>query len=95
MNVAHDVGSGLPYGGALPLASDAESLKLAARIKRLVRRRTGGAVQDLDVDVLGHRATLTGRCSTFYCKQLAQHAAMEIAEDFKIDNQIEVGQLKR
>ena len=34
---------------------------------------------------------LQGRCPTFYCKQLAEHAAMLVAGDTVLTNEIEVG----
>ncbi|MGE0607923.1 MAG: BON domain-containing protein [Pirellulales bacterium] len=64
--------------------------KLAARIERLVRRQTNDKVRELRVVVLSERIILSGRCGTFYSKQLAQHAAMTLADESPLVNQIDV-----
>jgi hypothetical protein len=38
----------------------------------------------------GTHVVLEGFCSSFHSYQLAQHAAMRAAEDFSVDNRIEV-----
>tara|TARA_Y100001934_G_C11820175_1_gene525786 strand:+ start:229 stop:354 length:126 start_codon:yes stop_codon:yes gene_type:complete len=38
----------------------------------------------------GTHVVLEGFCSNFHSYQLAQHAAMRAAEDFSVDNRIEV-----
>jgi osmotically-inducible protein OsmY len=63
---------------------------LAARIKRAIRRRIGGGVQQLEVDVRNNQVVLSGRCSSFYFKQLAQHAAMLMVGGDSLANEIEV-----
>jgi hypothetical protein len=40
------------------------------------------------VEVDGETVRLHGNCATFYCKQLAQQAAMRIAQSSLIENQI-------
>jgi hypothetical protein len=42
------------------------------------------------VEVKRGGVVLNGRCGTFYCKQLAQHAAMELLIDEELINRIEV-----
>ncbi|HUY36803.1 MAG TPA: hypothetical protein VMV69_28980 [Pirellulales bacterium] len=64
--------------------------KLAARIARVVRRRTSGSIVGLTVEVGRDGVHLGGRCATFYSKQLAQQAAMGVAEDETLTNGIEV-----
>ncbi|MEK6249214.1 MAG: hypothetical protein N2C12_13615 [Planctomycetales bacterium] len=64
--------------------------QLAKRIKQAVRRETGGRIHNLTVLVTGTDVVIEGFCSTFHCYQLAQHAAMRLAEDLAIDNQIDV-----
>lgn len=64
--------------------------QLAKRIKQAVRRETGGRIHNLTVLVTGTDVVIEGFCSTFHCYQLAQHAAMRLAEDLTIDNQIDV-----
>ena len=62
-----------------------------ARIRRTVRRETRGGVSQLKVEVDSRGIRLRGKCNSFYCKQLAQQAAMRLAGDAPVDNQIEVG----
>lgn len=62
----------------------------AARIRRAVRRETRGGVSQLKVVVDPRGVHLGGRCRSFYCKQLAQQAAMRLSGDARLDNQIEV-----
>ena len=66
---------------------------LAVRLKRLIASRTNGQVQGLVVEVAEQGILLRGQCSTFYCKQLAQHAVMESTERLVI-NRIEVRESK-
>jgi osmotically-inducible protein OsmY len=63
---------------------------LAQRIKRTVRRETNGGVQDLNVRIDPAGILLQGRCSSFYCKQLAQTAAMRLSDGASVVNEIEV-----
>jgi hypothetical protein len=62
----------------------AESLELA------LQGRLGGRVKDLRVDVRAGGLVLQGRTSTYHAKQLAQHAAMELAGLPILANDIEV-----
>ncbi len=64
--------------------------ELTALIRRDVRRHTGGRVHNLTVVMTGTHVVLEGFCSSFHSYQLAQHAAMRAAEDFSVDNRIEV-----
>jgi osmotically-inducible protein OsmY len=61
-----------------------------ARIRRAVRRETRGGVNQLKVEVDSRGIHLRGQCRSFYCKQLAQQAAMRLCGETGIDNQIEV-----
>jgi len=67
-----------------------EAERLAASIERAVQRETGGAVRNLAVEVKGDGVLLRGRCETYYCKQLAQHAAMAFRGSCPLTNAIEV-----
>jgi hypothetical protein len=67
-----------------------EAERLAASIEKAVQEETGGGVQDLCVEIRGDGIRLTGRCNSFYCKQLAQHAAMTIPGGDRLLNHIEV-----
>jgi osmotically-inducible protein OsmY len=80
---SREVGAGLPE-------TLAEAEALAASIERAVQQETGRGVQNLGVEVSREGVRLTGRCTTYYCKQLAQHAAMGIRADGQLTNLIEV-----
>jgi osmotically-inducible protein OsmY len=64
--------------------------KLAVRIARVVKRRTAGSVQNLRVEVRRDGVFLDGQCASFYTKQLAQQAAMDLANEQQLTNNIEV-----
>ena len=64
--------------------------ELAVRIEQAVWRETGAGVRDLLVEVHRDRVFLWGKCSTFYIKQKAQHAAMSISGTGQLTNRIEV-----
>ncbi|MBN1853539.1 MAG: hypothetical protein JW829_12480 [Pirellulales bacterium] len=64
--------------------------ELAARIRQRIQAQTCGRVRNLVVTVNGSHVILQGRCSTFYSKQLAQHAAMGVLEDEVLVNDIVV-----
>jgi hypothetical protein len=76
---------------AFPLPETLEEAeRLVASIEKAVQQETNGGVRDLAVEMDGEGIVLTGRCSTFYCKQLAQHAAMAIPGGDRLVNRIEV-----
>ncbi|HET6881433.1 MAG TPA: BON domain-containing protein [Pirellulales bacterium] len=64
--------------------------RLAVRIARVVKRRTAGSVLNLRVEVRRDGVFLDGECNTFYTKQLAQQAAMDLADEKPLLNRIEV-----
>lgn len=65
---------------------------LADQITRLVQSRTGGRIYGLFVDVTGNDVIISGRASTYYVKQLATHAALDVAGQFStLTNDIMVG----
>lgn len=67
-----------------------EAEKLAASIERAVQRETGRGIADLIVEVSPQGILLRGRCTTYYTKQLAQHAAMSLPGGDRLVNSIEV-----
>lgn len=67
-----------------------EAEELAASIERAVQRETGHGVRNLRVEVNHEGVLLRGRCDTYYCKQLAQHAAMSFPSSGSLTNCIEV-----
>jgi osmotically-inducible protein OsmY len=71
-------------------ATLAEAEALAASIEVAVQRETDGGVRDLSVEVDAEGVCLRGSCSTYYCKQLAQHAAMGMPGGKRLVNCIEV-----
>lgn len=69
-----------------PLQFEAESL--TARIEQIVWHATAAAVKNLRVQIHENQVLLTGRCRTYYTKQIAQHAAMEAAVGCEVVNEI-------
>ncbi len=67
-----------------------EAEELATLIERAVHEETGHGVRDLAVEVDKDGVLLRGHCETFYCKQLAQHAAMGVPGGDRLTNSIEV-----
>jgi len=68
----------------------AEAERLAASIERAVQRETSGGVRNLCVEISRQGVLLKGRCRTYYCKQLAQTAAMGVSAGDRLTNRIEV-----
>ena len=67
-----------------------EAEELAASIEQAVQRGTGRRIRDLTVEVDRDGVCLKGHCATYYCKQLAQHAAMAVPGGDRLTNSIEV-----
>lgn len=63
---------------------------LESAIRQRIEQRLHGRVRNLVVQVTGTLVTLEGQCSTFYSKQLAQHAAMGVLEEEHLENSIVV-----
>jgi BON domain len=61
---------------------------LAMRIKRTVRRQTSGGVRQLNVEIEPEAIRLSGHCNSFYCKQLATHAAQRLSGSVPVANDI-------
>ena len=70
--------------------SDAMTEPSAEQLEALVQRRLRGQVRDLRLLVGDQGLILQGQTSTYYAKQLAQHAAMEITGLTILANEIEV-----
>ena len=64
--------------------------QLAASIVTRIEERLPGRVRDLHVSATENAVILSGECSTFYTKQLAQHAAMGVLEYEQLINNIAV-----
>ena len=69
---------------AEPTVSDPDFLELQ------LQRRVGGRVRNLRIVFRSGGIILQGRATTYHAKQLAQHAAMELAELPILANDIEV-----
>jgi BON domain-containing protein len=67
-----------------------EAERLAAKIEQVVWHATAAGVKNLRVELRGEEVLLTGRCRTYYIKQIAQHAAMQTAVGWSVVNQIDV-----
>jgi hypothetical protein len=70
--------------GSKPKLADAESMETQ------MQRRLGSRVRDLRIIVRQNGMILQGRALSFYAKQLAQHAAMELAALPILANNIQV-----
>ena len=60
------------------------------QLEALVQRRLHGQVRNLHLSMGDQGFTLKGQTSTYYVKQLAQHAVMEITGLAILANEIEV-----
>lgn len=63
---------------------------LVNRVERLVRERTSGLIRGLRVEMLPGEVVISGRTSTYYAKQLATHAALDLCDHITLTNDIEV-----
>jgi len=75
--------------GSVP-ESEIQSQMFALRIRRSILRVAPGRIRELTVDVRRRTIVLHGRCNSYYCKQLAQTVAMELAQGEHVENHIEV-----
>jgi hypothetical protein len=73
----------------LQTAGEAQQL-LVDQVERLIRERTSGLIRSLRVDSLPGEILITGRAATYYAKQLATHAALDICDHLTLTNDIEV-----
>ena len=60
------------------------------QLEELLHRRLHGQVRDLRLLVGDQGLILQGQSSTYYVKQMAQHAAREITGQLVLANEIEV-----
>jgi hypothetical protein len=78
-------------GDIMALQMIAESISMREeQLESLIERRMGNRVRDLRVVVRAAGLVLQGRAATYHAKQLAQHAAMELATVPILSNEIEV-----
>jgi uncharacterized protein YgbK (DUF1537 family) len=69
-------------------------LELAAHIVTRIELRLPGRIRHLTVFTTENAVVLSGECSTFYTKQVAQHAAMGVLEYEQLINNIDVRSTK-
>ena len=62
----------------------------AEDLLRLVESRTQWQIHDLDIDCDGSRVVVTGRCRTWYLKQLVTHAIRSAEPHLQLWNEITV-----
>jgi len=67
-----------------------QETELASDISRRIQARLPGRVRCLTVNVTEKGVTLTGQCSTYHSKQMAQHVAMGVLDYQRLVNNIDV-----
>jgi hypothetical protein len=75
---------------AEPDARTDRNRQLAIAIRQRIESRLVGRIRELSVRITGNTVVLEGKCSTYYSKQLAQHAALGALEDEHLENAISV-----
>lgn len=60
------------------------------QLESLMQRRLGNRIRGLRIQLQPRGVVLQGRTNTYHAKQLAQHAAMELANMPILANDIEV-----
>lgn len=63
---------------------------LLQELERQIHVRTGRQIRNLAVKLGGEYVTLDGQAATYYVKQLAQHAVLDLLPDIRIENAIAV-----
>ncbi len=69
---------------------DDVTLSKEERLEAQLFRRLGNRIRDLRIQIHPGGVILRGRTATYHAKQLAQHAAMELANLPILANDIEV-----
>jgi hypothetical protein len=68
--------------------------RLMSRIIRRIESRLPGRIRKLSVYAVENAVVLSGCCSTYYTKQVAQHTAMGVLEYERLINNIDVNSPK-
>ena len=63
---------------------------LVEQVEQAILARTGGRVRGLRIRCVDGCVIISGRTSTYYNKQLVTHAAMEVADNAHVMNEVEV-----
>ncbi|MEM9186452.1 MAG: hypothetical protein AAGB00_08165 [Planctomycetota bacterium] len=79
-----------PSPGGAPSPAAERTSALPELIHERITKRLGSRVHALKVSINDKTILIEGRCSTYYSKQLAQHAALGVVEDEQLENAIEV-----
>ena len=69
---------------------EAERKQLIHRILQRIESRLPGRIRQLAVYATENAIVLSGRCTTYYTKQVAQHTAMGVLEYERLINNIDV-----
>ncbi|WP_425396881.1 BON domain-containing protein [Aeoliella sp.] len=77
------------YEGATVIASHVTTSDLCQAIRDRIVQRLNRRVRDLEVEVTTQGVVLSGICTSFHAKQLAQHEARELS-DRPLENRIQV-----
>ncbi len=77
-------------GQTIDVCLDHGETNAIAELEAHLQRRLNGRVRDLRLVVCGQGLTLQGRASTYYVKQLAQHALFKTTSLPIVANEIEV-----
>jgi hypothetical protein len=63
---------------------------LVDQVEHAIQFRTGDRIRGLRIHFVDGCVVISGRTSTYYNKQLVTHAAMEVADDVLVLNEVEV-----
>ncbi len=63
---------------------------LVEQVEQAIQFRTGSRVRGLRIRYVDGCVIISGRTSTYYNKQLVTHAAMTVADDALVMNEVEV-----
>lgn len=78
------------YQGAMNPSESTPSPQLCQVVRDRIHKQLNGRVRDLDVEPTTAGVIISGTCSTYHTKQLAQHAALGVLNDETLQNRIEV-----
>ena len=70
---------------------DSASSDRTERIRRVIDARTNRQIRELQIELEGATLVISGRAETYYSKQLAPHAALDVADAMIIQIDVVVG----
>lgn len=73
-----------------PGEMEAQTKRLVRRILERIESRLPGRIRQLSVYAAENSIVLSGHCSTYHTKQVAQHTAMGVLEYEQLINNIDV-----